>query len=67
MWHFLRRMSTFFFIGFVIAFVIYLFFYLSVGEVVWGVITGAAAGLALCVLVILLERRFPDRETTVGK
>lgn len=57
---FLRRQFTYFLAGFVIAFIIYLLIRFSAEEVLWGVVVGAAGGVALAIALTLLERRFPD-------
>ncbi len=57
---FFRRQLTYFLVGFVVAFIIYLFVRFNADAVFLGLVIGAASGLATCVAIYLLERRFPD-------
>ncbi len=61
MWAALRRFWRFFLLGFVVVFVVYLYFRLDQGELVVGLLLGAAGGLALSIGLFALERRFPER------
>jgi cell division protein FtsW (lipid II flippase) len=63
---FFRRQLTYFLVGFVIAFMIYLFVRFDADAIILGVIIGAAAGVALCIGIALLERRF-EKEPAVGE
>ncbi len=61
MWTALRRYTNYFLIGFVVAFVIYLFIRYDADEILVGMIIGAGVGIVLCLVIFILERRFPER------
>lgn len=62
---FLRRQLTLFLVGFVVAFVIYLFVRFDADKILLGVVIGFVAGIALCIALIVLQRRFPDETPAV--
>ena len=57
---FFRRQLTYFLVGFIIAFTIYLFVRFNADAVLLGLGIGAATGVATCVGIYLLGRRFPE-------
>ncbi|MCA9821765.1 MAG: hypothetical protein R3C29_10440 [Dehalococcoidia bacterium] len=61
MWSFLRRQFLYFLVGFVITFVIYLFVRFDADRVILGVGIGAIGGMAVAVVLFMLERRFPEQ------
>jgi predicted membrane channel-forming protein YqfA (hemolysin III family) len=61
MWTALRRFWHYFLLGFLIVFVVYLYFRLDQGELIVGLLLGAAGGLVLSLGIFALERRFPER------
>lgn len=58
MGRFFRRQLTYFLGGFVAAFVLYLFIRFSADAVLLGMVIGAASGVATCIIIAYLERRF---------
>jgi hypothetical protein len=60
MWTTLRRATLYFLVGFVIAFVIYLFIRFDANLVLVGIAIGAAAGVVVAAILLLLEHRFPE-------
>ncbi len=61
MWHFLRRQALIFLAGFVVTFLVYLFVRFNADEILLGMAIGAGAGVALAVIIFLLERQFPEQ------
>lgn len=54
-------MVQFFLIGFIITFLIYLFIKFGADDVLLGVLIGLGGGLAACIIVAFLEKRFPEQ------
>lgn len=65
MWTRLRRLLNYFLIGFVITFVIYLFARYNTDEIVLGIVIGAVGGAVATIIIVLLERRFPDESPRI--
>ncbi|MGI8927064.1 MAG: hypothetical protein ACR2HN_10525 [Tepidiformaceae bacterium] len=61
MWSFLRRYTNYFLLAFLVTFIIYLFIRFDPDEVLLGVAIAAGVGFVVCILLLWLERRFPDR------
>lgn len=61
MWTFLKKQALYVLAGFVVTFVVYLFVQFDSDRVLLGILVGAGGGVALALVLFLLERRFPDR------
>jgi len=61
MWRFLRRQALIVAAGFVVTFLVYLFVRFDADKILLGLVIGLAGGLGLDVLILLLERWFPER------
>jgi cell division protein FtsW (lipid II flippase) len=66
MWHFLKRQALYFLIGFVITFLVYLFIRFDADKVLLGMVIAAVGGVALAIVLFLLERRFPEQPPAQG-
>ncbi len=60
MWSFLRRQALIILAGFAVTFLVYLFVRFNADDILLGMAIGAGAGLALAVIIFLLERQFPE-------
>jgi mannose/fructose/N-acetylgalactosamine-specific phosphotransferase system component IIC len=65
MWIALRRYTNYFLVGFVVAFLIYLFVRYDADEIIVGIVISACVGILLCLVIFILERRFPE-QTDLG-
>ncbi|GBD24268.1 hypothetical protein HRbin29_01946 [bacterium HR29] len=61
MWSFLRRQALIILAGFVVTFLVYLFVRFNADDILLGMAIGAGAGVALAVIIFLLERQFPEQ------
>ncbi|MCS7294016.1 MAG: hypothetical protein RMK15_01585 [Chloroflexota bacterium] len=61
MWSFLRRQALIILAGFVVTFLVYLFVRFNADDILVGMAIGAGAGVALAVVIFLLERQFPEQ------
>ncbi|MDA1002966.1 MAG: hypothetical protein O3B31_06405 [Chloroflexi bacterium] len=59
MWRRIRQIAFYFLIGFTVAFVAYLFIRFDADQVLFGMLIGAVAGVAVAAFLLWLERRFP--------
>lgn len=62
MWTFLHRAWRFFSIGFIVGLVISLFALVDTDDLLLALGVGAISGAVLTVVILWLERRFPDEQ-----